>query len=104
MTLSACASDALHLHVYSRASLPERPCLCVSCSANGSVVLAKQVEGMVVGRPQHLQCREKHAQCSLAACTINGQVAAGSMEGTITMWDTESGLAKHHLQDEVCAF
>ena len=76
----------------------------MSCSANGSVVLAKQVEGVVVGRPQQLQCREKHAQCSLAACTINGQVAAGSMEGSITMWDTESGLAKHHLQDEVCAF
>ena len=73
----------------------------MACSVNGSVVLAKQVEGVAVGRPQELQCRDKHARCSLAACALNGQVAAGSMEGSITVWDTESGLAKQHITDEV---
>jgi hypothetical protein len=70
----------------------------IACS---NVLLAKQLDGATVERPQELQCRDKHARCSLAACALNGHVAAGSVDGSITVWDTESGLATQYLADEV---
>jgi hypothetical protein len=53
-------------------------------------------------RPQYLNCRDKHPRCSIAACSVDDQVACGSMYGGIQVWDSRSGKAKHFVQDGVC--
>lgn len=72
-------------------------------SESGHVVLARSVDNALEGRPQPLRCRDSHARCSLTASTIDAMVACGSAEGSIIAWDTEAGLAKHYVQDEVRA-
>jgi hypothetical protein len=71
------------------------------CSENGNVVLAKQQDAPGAARPQYLQCRDKQARCSLAASAVDEQVASGGVDGSLTVWDTDTGLAKHYVQDEV---
>ena len=68
------------------------------CSSSGHVVALESPLDGAKPRTNYLSCRDEHARCSLAASTVDEQVACGSIAGTVSTWDLSTNFAKDHCR------